>query len=532
MDPDRSGVLQVQLGILEGISRAIRIDTIAGLLACAAVCGLAGYSGAGKFTMLLAIAPTVFTLAMWLVSAAMLKRPPSLAKVKSWETRFVALSVTTGFSWGLLVALSYYLHAPTSFVYFTLALISTLSLLKLAVFAGLKWATIGFAVAACLPASVALGSNTSFQHLNIVLLVLFGLALVYIAASMIDLVVRLGIDAETRRNELQNMLDQRRTQVEKLNVALKTNEDKRQQVETNLRKASADLGLAEGKAHALATTLERVSPICQVTGLANRRHFDQNLDNEWRRAMREDEPVSIVIVGIDEYDSYVDANGRQAAETLLKRVGQTIKGFGRRAGDMAGRFEDQTLALLLPRCDSRNAQRMAEALRRRVEGSKIAHPGGRNRTIVTAHIAVATSKPGRGLPSSELLKRAEVALYESKFQGGNKVVAYKPLSKLKLERWDVQADGRLNEQSLVQKLLVWGYDTTQKTLHPNEPAREHHYDKETVIALLTGEIILELEGHNLALKAGDSVFVPKNIILHLKLASREPSTIFTAIRNT
>ena len=532
MDPDRSGVLQVQLGILEGISRAIRVDSVAGLIAGLAMCGLAGYNGAGNLLVLLAAVPIAFTLIMWLASMMFLKRPPALAKVTSWESRFVFLSVATGLSWGGLVALAHYFQAPTSVVYFALGLISILSLLKLVVFAGVKWAAIGFAVAACVPASLALASSVTFEHLSVAALILFGVALVYIGASMLNVVVRLGIDAETRRNELQNMLDQRRTQVEKLNVALKTNEDKRQQVETNLRKASADLGLAEGKAHALATTLERVSPICQVTGLANRRHFDQNLDSEWRRAMREDEPVSIVIVGIDEYESYIDANGNQAAETLLKRVGQTIKGFGRRAGDMAGRFEDQTLALLLPGCDSRNAQRMAEALRRRVEGSKIAHPAGRNHKIVTAHIAVATSIPGRGLPSSELLKRAEVALYESKFQGGNKVVTYKPLSKLKLERWDVQADGRLNEQSLMQKLLVWGYDTTQRTLQPNDPTREHQSDKETVIALLTGEVILELEGHNLALKAGDSVFVPKNVVLNLKLASAEPSIIFTAVRNT
>ena len=174
---------------------------------------------------------------------------------------------------------------------------------------------------------------------------------------------------------------------------------------------------------------------------------------------------------------------------------------------------------------------MAEAIRKRVEGSKIAHRGALNRNYATVHVAVATTVPGRGLPTNELLKRAETALYEAHFQGGNKVVAYQPLSKLKLDRWDAKSDGSLNEQSLIQKLLVWGYDTNRLSLRPGEPRHEHKSDKQTVIALLNGKIILELEGHNMALKAGDCVFIPKNIVVNLSLVGDQSSTIFSAIRS-
>jgi hypothetical protein len=81
---------------------------------------------------------------------------------------------------------------------------------------------------------------------------------------------------------------------------------------------------------------------------------------------------------------------------------------------------------------------MAEALRKRIESTKIAHADAKKRT----------------LSNIELQKRADAALYETRFRGGNKVVAYQPLSKLKLVHWDQPNDGPLSEQSLTQKLLV------------------------------------------------------------------------------
>ena len=531
MDLDRSGVLTAQLGNLEKTARAVQLDTIVGIAACIAYCAVAALLSANQLLVAAPILPAVAALIIWLFARLFVKRPPPLPKVTMWENLYAGLNALAGLGWGIVLGASIYLQTDNSLIYLAVALVAILTLLKLAVFAGIRMAAPAFTAAALLATAVQFLQPVQVGTLIVSATALAAMVVVFLASSQINRFAKTSAETEARAAILQEMLDQRRTQVEKLNVALKTNEDKRQQVETNLRKASADLGLAAGKAQALATTLERVSPICQVTGLANRRHFNENLHSEWRRATRDEEPISIVILGIDEFESYIDNNGKQAAETLLKRVGQTLKGFGRRAGDMAGRYEEYSLALLLPGCDSRNAQRMAEAIRKRIEGSKIAHPGASTRNHVSAHVAVATTIPGRGLPSNELLKRAETALYEAKFQGGNKVVSYQPLSKLKLSRWDAKADGQLNEQSLIQKLLVWGYDTTQRTLRPNEPRREHKSDKLTVIALLNGKVILELEGHNMALKAGDTVFVPKNVVVHLTLVGEQAATIFTAVHS-
>ena len=530
-DLDRSNVMQAQFGTLERTSQAVLFDTVVSVAAGLLFAAIAAVSQHSPLVIASPAIPVIFSLATLAFASRFIKRPPPITKTRTWAQLFTGLNIAAGVGWGVVISATILLEPLPTLTYAAVGLVAVVSISKLTSFAGIPFATPAFVAPAIIPLGLQFARAIDNTAVVSVVLGLFGLMSIYVGAKKLSELANSQAEADARVSELLEMLDQRRTQVEKLNVALKTNEDKREQVETNLRKASADLGLAAGKAQALATTLERVSPICQVTGLANRRHFDENLNNEWRRAMREEEPVSIVIIGIDEFDAYVDHNGTQAAETLLKRVGQTLKGFGRRAGDMAGRYDDNNLALLLPGCDSRNAQRMAEAIRKRVEGSKIAHPGASNRTHTTAHVAVAATIPGRGLPSDELLKRAETALYEAKFQGGNKVVAYQPLSKLKLERWDTKTDGRLNDQSMMQKLLVWGYDTTQQTLRPNDPKREHKSDKATVVALLNGQIILELEGHNMALKGGDCVFVPKNIVVNLTLVGDEPATLFSAVRS-
>jgi diguanylate cyclase (GGDEF)-like protein len=336
----------------------------------------------------------------------------------------------------------------------------------------------------------------------------------------------------SENEQLTGHLDQRRTQVEKLNVALKTNTDKREQAEITLRRTAADLGLIQGKAKALADTLERVSPICQVTGLSNRRNFDRQFESEWRRAVRDKKPVSLIIVEIDAYEEYFDTYGSQSADGLLRKIGQTVKDLGRRAGDLAGRWEDEKLAIMLPGCDARNARRMGEALRKRIETTNITHTAATGKSIVTIHAGVATIKPSLSLPIDEIKIRADAALYEARFQGGNRVVAHQPLSKLKLNHWDKASDGLLSEQSMTQKLLVWGYDTSKTILRKDDKPKEHFVANDSVIAVLTGELIVEIEGHAMAIKGGDSLVVLQGMNLTLQAKSEVPVVLFNAIRST
>ncbi len=530
MDLTQTAVIRLEAKQLDRLFQYGYLDCIAGVLGALILVTAGWIFGAPKAALALAVAPLVVSIVRWIVALSYNRSAPPSSALHQWAIIFNTGVVIGAISWGATAAYFIYLDIlPAAAVACSVAAMMTLCVVAL--YAGSLSITLIFGALAMAPAAVmaAVRADSSGALMCAALISTFIVAT--LAARVVKQLVWLSVIAQSENEQLVGHLDQRRTQVEKLNVALKTNTDKREQAEITLRRTAADLGLVQGKAKALADTLERVSPVCQVTGLANRKHFDQQLNSEWRRATREKKPMSLVIIEMDEFEEYVNAYGRQSADALLKRIGKSIKGFGRRSGDLAGRYDDAKLALLLPGCDARNAARMSEALRKRVQSNKIAHAGAKNRDILTLHIGVATIKPSRTLPHSEIQKRADAALYEARFQGGNKVIAYKPLSKLKLERWDKPNDGPLSEQAMTQKLLVWGYDTAKEILRPGEKPREQVSEDDTVIAILTGELLIDVEGHTMAISAGDSIFVPQGIALLLQASGERPVVKFTATKS-
>jgi len=450
---------------------------------------------------------------------------------RGWYIGFILTVAASALGWGAMSAWVLVSHGIVAGVAMLL-LTTAITLLSIAMQAGALPCAIASIAGSLLPPALTLALRGGRDELLLAVAVVFA---GFTAALGARALREKAWDAALRQEEneqLREYLDQRRDQVEKLAVELKTTQGKRDQAEQTLRRSAADLGLVQGKAKALAETLERVSPLDQVTGLDNRRHFERVFDAEWRRAVREIKPVSIILVDIDDFESYVETYGRQSADTMLKRVAQIVRGFGRRPGDAAGRYDDTRLALLLSGCDARNASRIAEALRKRVEGQNIPHTGARGgRSTLTVHIGVAMMKPTRGMQTAELVKRVEGALYEARFQGGNKVMAYQPLSKLRLERWDQPSDGQLSEQSMMQKLLVWGYDTSKQLLAPGTTVEPRILEHELVVAALTGELRLDVEGHAMSLKAGDCVVIPAGVELSMEVVGPKPVVKLTATRN-
>jgi diguanylate cyclase (GGDEF)-like protein len=458
-------------------------------------------------------------------------RAPSNPALTSWLRYFVLGAVFTGIVWG---AFGGYVAQSSDLLRagFVLFVTSAVALISAVTCAGSLPATCGFSFCALLPPAALLATRADAFGYTVATMLLLTLALTLAGSLAMKRLLWDSIGLQSEIEQLTGHLDQRRTQIEKLNVALKTNQDKREQAEQNLRRTAADLGLVQGKAKALADTLEHVSPVCQVTALANRRALDQHVEAEWRRATRDKRPVSVVVVGLDEYDEYLAGHGRQSTDVLLKKIALTVKGFGRRAGDMAGRYDDSRMGLLLHNCDSRNALRIAEALRKRIEAHKIPHAGSKNRDILTIHVGVATMMPARSLQVKEIFKRVETALYEAQFQGGNKVVIYKPLSKIRLERWDTQAEGQLNEQAMMQKLLVWGYETEKTILPAGTSLPDQVSEDELVVSILTGELKITIEGHSMIIQPGDCIFVPPSMAMHLDVVGDQPVVKFTATRTT
>lgn len=459
------------------------------------------------------------------------RRASSTAQLQSyWRTLFVATVAGTALAWGALTAWSAATHElGTSGPLLLLALGVTLATVTL--LAGSLPCALASTLGTLLPPIFGLLMRGGREALFIALGLIFAGGVALLGARLLRQRFWEASMLQGESEQLRGYLDQRRDQIEKLQVELKTTQSKREQVEQNLRRNAADLGLVQGKAKALADTLERISPLDQVTGLDNRRHFEQTFEAEWRRAARDGKPVSMLVADMDDYDTYVETYGRQSADALLKRIGQTLKGFGRRAGDTTGRYDESRVALVLPGCDARNATRVAEALRKRVEGQHIPHTNARGRSSLTVHVGVAMLKPTRSMLPAELVKRVEAALYEARFQGGNKVVLYQPLSKLRLERWDLSIDGVLSEQSLLQKLLVWGHDTRKELLQPGGTVEPRILAEEFVLATLGGELKIDVEGHTMTLKPGDCVFVPAGVEAGMEVVGVKPVLMFTAAKH-
>jgi diguanylate cyclase (GGDEF)-like protein len=160
-----------------------------------------------------------------------------------------------------------------------------------------------------------------------------------------------------------------------------------------------------------------------LTGLANRRSFDDELALEWRRAERVGDPLALILVDLDNFKSVNDDRGHQAGDAVLRRVA-AILDSGARNADLAARYGGEEFALLAPDTDLLGATKLADRLRGDLEAAKIELPNGKEISI-TASFGVALK--GTLERPEQLIAAADEALYEAKRNGKNRVVTADPL---------------------------------------------------------------------------------------------------------
>lgn len=168
-------------------------------------------------------------------------------------------------------------------------------------------------------------------------------------------------------------------------------------------------------------TLHRISTLDGLTGVSNRRHFDDTLLLEWRRAARKEVPLSLLMFDIDFFKPFNDASGHQAGDDCLRAVAHALQDSLHRASDLVARYGGEEFAVLLPECAEEQARTLAEVLRARIEGLHYPHEGA-PAGVVTVSVGVATAIPSRGVSHEDLVRRADEALYEAKRRGRNRVV--------------------------------------------------------------------------------------------------------------
>jgi diguanylate cyclase (GGDEF)-like protein len=172
------------------------------------------------------------------------------------------------------------------------------------------------------------------------------------------------------------------------------------------------------RANAELASLARRDPL---TGVANRRRFDETLDTEWRRARRARTPVAMAIADVDHFKAYNDACGHQAGDGCLQSVARALATVAHRAGDLVARYGGEEFAVILPGLDLEHARLLAESMRRAVEQLGLPHPGSPVGPEVTVSLGVASQRPRKGDAPGALVHDADLALYRAKSAGRNRV---------------------------------------------------------------------------------------------------------------
>ena len=166
-----------------------------------------------------------------------------------------------------------------------------------------------------------------------------------------------------------------------------------------------------------AEALERLACVDGLTGLNNRRHFLTLAEGEWSRFQRYQRPLALLMIDIDFFKSVNDTYGHDAGDAVLKAVSEALN-RNKRASDIAGRLGGEEFALVLPEATLDRAAAAAERYRALIAGRPIITMG--RQITVTVSIGASVAEPGMS-GFDELLKRADVALYEAKHSGRNRV---------------------------------------------------------------------------------------------------------------
>ncbi len=168
--------------------------------------------------------------------------------------------------------------------------------------------------------------------------------------------------------------------------------------------------------------LTRLARTDALTALANRRHFDETLDGEWRRMQREGAPLSLILLDVDRFKLFNDRYGHPTGDDCLRRIAAAIALHARRPADLAARHGGEEFAVLLPNTPAEGAAGIAERIRGAIEALGLPHDANPPTGVVTVSLGIACAKPAAaGSMAEALVAAADGALYEAKRTGRNRL---------------------------------------------------------------------------------------------------------------
>jgi two-component system chemotaxis family response regulator WspR len=170
--------------------------------------------------------------------------------------------------------------------------------------------------------------------------------------------------------------------------------------------------------------LDRIDGVDSLTGIPNRRRFDQVAQGEWQRARRNGQPLSLLVCDVDSFGYFNHRFGREAGDLCLRKMAGVLTGQLKRPSDLAARYDGKQFAILLPDTGLDGAVQVAEACRTALERLGLSHPAPERR-IVTMSVGVASTVPAEDAVFDAVLARAGEAVQAAKSRGRNRVAAFR-----------------------------------------------------------------------------------------------------------
>ena len=189
-----------------------------------------------------------------------------------------------------------------------------------------------------------------------------------------------------------------------------------------LQRDEAYRALRESQQQLMETNreLERLTNVDGLTGLSNRRYFNEYMAAEWKRAVRSNKPLSLLMIDVDHFKLYNDTYGHIAGDDVLRKVALALKRSCRRSTDLAARYGGEEFAIVLPETPSAEIQRLGETVCQSVEALGLPHSASSAGKCVTISVGGATMIPEHGEAFFPLVDTADKALYDAKRAGRNR----------------------------------------------------------------------------------------------------------------
>jgi diguanylate cyclase (GGDEF)-like protein/PAS domain S-box-containing protein len=170
--------------------------------------------------------------------------------------------------------------------------------------------------------------------------------------------------------------------------------------------------------------LEGLSKLDGLTGLANRRHFNKYLEQEWEKALINADPLTLILFDIDFFKNYNDTYGHLVGDICLKNIARILTDLIMHQDGLAARFGGEEFAVVMPNSEEKKANLLAEQIRFLVEDMQFPHANSTVSPYVTVSVGVSLITPNTETTTNDLIETADIALYQAKMDGRNQVCSF------------------------------------------------------------------------------------------------------------